>query len=123
MFIYIDLTLLDKIGNLRQECEGSQDHDLVLRAGEKASKITHIPKILYHWRIHKKSVAQNAERKIYAYKSARRALQEHIERIGRKGKVELLPILGLYKITHQLTKKPFISIIILTKNNLGLLKQ
>lgn len=115
--------LLTKIGNLRRECEGSQDHDLVLRAGEKAFKIIHIPKILYHWRIHKQSVAQKAEQKIYAYESARRALQEHIERIGRRGTVEVLPILGLYKIMHKLSKKPLISIMIPTKNNIILLKQ
>ena len=115
--------LLTKIGNLRRECEGSQDHDLVLRAGEKAGKIIHISKILYHWRIHKKSVSQKAEGKMYAYESARKALQEHLKRIGRKGKVEILPILGLYKITHQISKKPLISIIIPSMNNSGLLEK
>ena len=115
--------LLTKIGNLRRECEGSQDHDLILRAGEKASKIIHIPKILYHWRIHKKSVAQKAERKMYAYESACKALQEHLERIGRKGKAEVLSILGLYKITHQISQTPLVSIIIPSKNNSSLLKK
>ena len=115
--------LLNKIGNLRAECEGSQDHDLVLRAGEKAQKILHIPKVLYHWRIHSKSVAQNPERKLYAYKSARKALQEHIERTGRKGSVEILPILGLYKITYKLSDRPLVSIIVPNKGNLTLLKK
>ena len=115
--------LLNSIGNLRIECEGSQDHDLVLRAGENARKILHIPKVLYHWRIHGKSVAQNPERKLYAYESAQKALQEHVERTGRKGKVEILPILGLYKITYKLSDMPLVSIIIPNKNNLKLLKK
>jgi glycosyltransferase involved in cell wall biosynthesis len=115
--------LLNKIGNLKKEYEGSQDHDLVLRAGEKAKKILHIPKVLYHWRIHRKSVAQDPERKLYAYESARKALREHIKRIGQKGKVEVLPILGLYKTTYQLSKKPYISVIIPSKDNCRLLKK
>ena len=36
---------------LRSECDGSQDHDLALRATELAEKITHVPRILYHWRM------------------------------------------------------------------------
>ena len=115
--------LLNKIGNLRAKYEGSQDHDLVLRAGEKANRIVHIPKILYHWRIHRKSVAQNPEGKLYAYESARKALREHLKRIGKKGNVEVLPLLGLYKTTYQLSKKPYISVIIPSKDNCRLLKK
>ena len=36
---------------LRSEYDGSQDHDLALRATELAAKVTHIPRILYHWRM------------------------------------------------------------------------
>lgn len=118
----IKRALLEKIGNLRIECEGSQDHDLVLRAGEMAHRILHIPKVLYHWRIHGKSVAQNPERKQYAYESACKALQDHLGRMGLRGDVENLPLLGQYKITYQVSKNPRISIIIPNKNNSQLLK-
>lgn len=36
---------------LRSTFDGSQDHDLALRATELAAKVTHIPRILYHWRM------------------------------------------------------------------------
>jgi len=36
---------------LRSAYDGSQDHDLALRATEKARNIVHIPRILYHWRM------------------------------------------------------------------------
>lgn len=36
---------------LRSAFDGSQDHDLALRATELAAKVTHIPRILYHWRM------------------------------------------------------------------------
>lgn len=38
-------------GLLRSAFDGSQDHDLALRATERARCIVHIPRILYHWRM------------------------------------------------------------------------
>ena len=46
-----------RAGALRSECDGSQDHDLALRASEMAGKITHISRILYHWRMLNTSVS------------------------------------------------------------------
>lgn len=44
-------TLMNDVGGLRPGFDGSQDHDLALRLSEKATKINHIPRILYHWRM------------------------------------------------------------------------
>ena len=44
--------LLDKIGGLQPDFDGAQDYDLILRATEQARKIVHIPRVLYHWRMH-----------------------------------------------------------------------
>jgi len=46
---------------------GGQDYDLVLRLTEKTENIFHIPKVLYHWRIHPQSAASGSEAKPYAY--------------------------------------------------------
>jgi GT2 family glycosyltransferase len=45
-------SLLKEIGGFREGYEGSQDYDLALRAvrATAASRIRHIPRILYHWR-------------------------------------------------------------------------
>ena len=42
------------LGGLRPGFRGSQDHDLVLRVVEHsgAARIRHVPRILYHWRVH-----------------------------------------------------------------------
>jgi len=114
--------LLEKVGYLDPRFEGSQDYDLVLKASEKATQIVHIPQILYHRRIHGGSVAQDPEQKMYAYEAAQRALEEHLRRIGRNGTVKSLPILGLYKVTYELSRFPLVSIIIPTANN-ALLKK
>ena len=49
--VYRRSLILD-IGGIRSGLEGSQDHDLTLRAAARttAGRIRHIPAILYHWR-------------------------------------------------------------------------
>ena len=39
-------------------------------------------KILYHWRCHEDSTAENPESKLYAFEAGRRAVQAHYERTG-----------------------------------------
>ncbi len=50
-------SIVDDIQGFRSEFDGSQDYDFIFRCVEHAEKIKHIPKILYHWRIHGNSVA------------------------------------------------------------------
>ena len=38
--------------------------------------VYHIPKILYHWRAHMDSTAENPESKRYAFEAGRRAIQK-----------------------------------------------
>src|SRR5690606_14879994 len=54
--------LLNSVGGFRVGYEGSQDHDLILRASEHvtAEQIFHIPKVLYHWRVHEESTAKSS---------------------------------------------------------------
>lgn len=78
-------SLIQEIGGFRIGYEGSQDYDLVLRLTEKTNKIFHIPKILYHWRIHPTSTASNLNNKTYATEAARQALSEALERRSEPG--------------------------------------
>ena len=104
--------LLERVGGLRTGFEGSQDYDLILRATEQARAIGHIPKVLYHWRMHDHSLARDPLSKTSVYDAAQRALQEHLVRTGRPGIVEQAEILGFYKITYSLKITPLVSIII-----------
>jgi GT2 family glycosyltransferase len=74
--------LLREIGGFRQGFEGSQDYDLALRCIEliAPNQIHHIPRVLYHWRIHTKSTAQSGDAKPYALLAGERALNEHFQR-------------------------------------------
>ena len=79
-------TLVDAVGGFRLGFEGSQDWDLVLRCSEKTTseRIRHIPRILYHWRAIPGSTASisGIEAKPYAWVAGKRAIEEHLERMG-----------------------------------------
>ncbi|MBI5359386.1 MAG: glycosyltransferase [Planctomycetes bacterium] len=119
----IKKTLIDKIGGFRQGFDGAQDYDLILRATEKANKIHRIPAILYHWRTHEKSTADNPSAKTGAYEAGRRAVEEHLSRSGLRGRVENGAFAGAYKVTYDMPVQPKISIIIPNKDSLNLIQR
>jgi len=110
--------ILQKVGILNSEFDGAQDYDFVLRCVEIASNIKHIPKILYHWRAHKDSTAENPESKNYAFEAGARAIQAHYDRIGIKATVEQTMQKGIYRTKYALQENPLISIIIPNKDHI-----
>lgn len=81
--------LMDRLKGFNEQFDGSQDYDLILRAVENAKQVVHIPKILYHWRVHPSSTAGNAEAKPYCFEAGKNAVQEHLKRKGlTQGKME-----------------------------------
>ncbi|QUC66701.1 glycosyltransferase [Aristaeella hokkaidonensis] len=70
--------LLEKAGPFRKECDGSQDHDIILRLTGCAEKIVHIPKILYYWRSHESSTASDIGTKTYAIEAGQRAVRDFL---------------------------------------------
>ncbi|MBY0524359.1 MAG: glycosyltransferase family 2 protein [Gemmataceae bacterium] len=115
--------VLDDVGGFRAGFEGSQDYDLVLRATENARRIVHVPKVLYHWRIHGGSVTSRQPVKLYAYESGRKAIEEHLGRIGVQGDVADGPVLGTYRVNYPLAQRPLVSVIIPNRDNVRLLEQ
>jgi GT2 family glycosyltransferase len=104
--------LLDRIGGFRAGYDGSQDHDLVLRATLQAWEIVHVPRVLYHWRIHGDSVAQHAGAKLYAYEAGRRAVADQLERLNLRGTVEQGKVPGTYRCRPRLNRRPAVSMIL-----------
>lgn len=68
------MNIVKRVGGLRSEYDGSQDHDFIFRCVEQAKSIHHIPKILYHWRMHPLSTAMDPESKMYCYASGKEQL-------------------------------------------------
>ncbi len=109
--------LLNQTGGFRKECDGSQDYDMILRLTEKAKKIVHIPEILYFWRAHASSVAGDISSKPYVMEAAKRALSDHLQRIGLEGEVVDSKVITTYKINYKLKENPTVSIIIPNKDH------
>lgn len=109
--------LLDSVGYFRSEYDGSQDYDLILRLTEKAKKVFHIRKILYYWRAHKNSVAQDVGAKPYTVTAAKKALAAHLERCGLKGEVLDSAVPTTYHIKYEIDGNPLISVIIPNKDH------
>jgi len=88
-FCALRTSLVREIGGWREGYEGSQDHDLVIRATEKASsdQIVHIPWICYHWRMSERSTSSDIVAKPYAIEAARKAVEDHLTRTGAQGRV------------------------------------
>lgn len=97
-FVVVSRKLLDSVGYLRAEYDGSQDYDFVLRATEQAQCVHHIPQILYHWRTLDSSVAGDPRSKMYAYAAGQRALEDALRRRNIDASVTMLDNYGTYKV-------------------------
>lgn len=100
------------IGGFRGQYDLAQDYDLVLRLSSSGANIAHVSDVLYHWRKLPGSTASGHQAKEEAEHVARRALQEHIERTGKPGRVEPGPLPGLHRVRYALQGRPKVSILI-----------
>lgn len=119
--------LLRGVGGFREGFEGSQDYDVASRCCEtlRLEQVRHIPRILYHWRMAPGSLAEVPDAKPYAKEAARRALADHLERRGISGRVEPCPEnTESHRVIYALpTPTPLVTIIILTRDRVELLRQ
>ena len=107
---------MEKAGGFRKEFDGAQDYDFIFRCTENAGEVLHVPEILYHWRTHKASTADNPASKMYAFEAGKRAIEAHLERTGTKGEVSHTQDLGFYRVKYPVQGKPLVSVIIPNKD-------
>jgi glycosyltransferase involved in cell wall biosynthesis len=107
-------SLVREVGGFREGFDGSQDHDLVLRLGERARRVVHIPEVLYHWRVVPGSAAGAVDAKPYAHDAGRRAVQEHVGRTGIGAAVVDGPVPGVYELERRIPAQTAVSFVIPT---------
>lgn len=123
-FFVVNMDIVRKVGGMRSEYDGSQDHDFIFRCVEQANSVHHVPKILYHWRMHPLSTAMDPESKMYCYTSGKKAIESHFKRVGIDATVEMLPrpLYGMYHCKYTVKDHPLVSILIPNYNHKDLLK-
>ncbi len=122
-FLCVKRKTAKQAGGLRGEFDGAQDYDFILRCTELAKKVGHVPRVLYHWRVHSNSTADNPLSKTYAYEAGRRAVEEHLKRVGQPGKVSQLMHFGFYRVSYPVTGNPLVSILIPNKDQSATLRR
>ncbi len=122
-FLMFSRELLEKTGGLDPEFDGAQDYDFVLRCVEAGADVRHVPKILYHWRIHEGSTAGNSADKEYAFDNGCKAIEGHLKRMGTTGKARLTPNLGVYQVSYELKGTYKVSVAAPSKETLAYIKK
>lgn len=110
-------SLMNKVGLLNKEYDGSQDYDFTFRCIENSDKICHIPKVLYHWRMTPSSTADDPATKKYAYEAGKKAIDAHFKRAGLPATAEITEYYGKYRIHYNWTEQPLLSILIPNKDH------
>lgn len=118
-FSVFDRKLLEQTELFRSAYDGSQDHDMILRLTGVAKNVKHIPKVLYYWRSHAGSVADNIDAKTYAIDAAKRAVRDYCKDKGIPVKAvestKAFPT--IFQLSYEITGNPMISIVIPNKNH------
>jgi len=122
-FTVVRRSLVEAIGGFREEYDGSQGYDLILRIVQKTNHIKRIPKILYHWRATQTSTALDPTNKPDAYLAGKKAIVGYLQ--SRELDAEVLDgiFLGCYRVKYEIKSPQKVSIIIPTKNKAAMLKQ
>ena len=110
---------------LRDAFEGAQDYDLVFRLCEKVPReqILHVARVLYHWRAHRGSTADNPESKTYAFENGQKAIEAHYERLGKPARVWQGEYQGLYRTRFERDHDPLVTILIPNKDHVDMLRR
>ena len=119
-FLAVRAEVAAKAGPVSAEYDGAQDHEWIFRcihaAREMELEVGHVPEILYHWRTHAASTADNPMSKQYAYEAGRRAIEADLKRSGTPGTVVLRKDPGFYRVLYPVREPSLISIIIPNKD-------
>jgi O-antigen biosynthesis protein len=111
--------LVTEVGGFRTGFDGSQDHDLILRATEliaaRGRRVVHIPFLSYHWRNISSSVSRASSTLNGAVARGRQAVQEQCDRLGYDAEVVHGPVEGTYRLLRSVAADTTITIVVPTR--------
>lgn len=101
-------SLLDEAGDFRDNFEGGEEHDLLLRLSEKTGRIRHLPEVLYHHRRLPGEEAAPGE----GSRASARAVEDALARREVEGSVEPGPVEGSLRVVRSHERLPRASVIV-----------
>ncbi len=118
--LIVNTKVIRKVGVLRSDYDGAQDHDYILRISETIphDKIHHVAEMLYHWRKTPNSTASDISNKGYAVQAGVNAVTDHLTRMGREAKVAAINNLTIYGVEFAPIGTPSVAIVIPFKDEI-----
>ena len=115
--------VVEQIGGFRPGFDGSQDHDLILRATEAITaagrRIAHLPLLAYHWRNVSSSVSRTSDTLDTAIERGRRAVQEQCDRLGIDAEVVHGDVDGCYRLLRRVPPATRATVVVATAGELS----
>ncbi len=118
--LVVSTPVIRKVGGLRSDYDGAQDHDYILRISETIAhdRIHHVAEMLYHWRKTPNSTASDISNKGYAVQAGVNAVSDHLTRMGREAKVASINNLTIYGVEFKSIGHPSVAIVIPYKDEI-----
>jgi hypothetical protein len=115
--------VITEVGGFRTGFDGSQDHDLILRATEviaaRGRRIVHLPHRLYHWCDISTSVSRVTSTLTNAVARGRQAVQEQCDRLGLDATVVHGLLEGTYRLVRNVPPATPVTVVIPTRAENG----
>jgi len=113
--------LLREIGGFDESLRVSQDYDLVLRVAERATRVAHVPELLYRWRTLATSAGHKMMDQVMTTSTA--IVQRHLDRVAPGATVTPGVGFNFFDVRYPLRDGLRVAIIIPTRNLGELLRQ
>ena len=115
-------SIVDELEPPTHEVDGPQDYHMTFRVSERARNVFHARRVLYHWRVHERSVAASATAKPHTSEIGRRVLQAHLDRCGIPATARVnADIPNTFDLDYRLESQPLVSVVIPNKDSIDVL--
>jgi O-antigen biosynthesis protein len=115
--------IITEVGGFRTGFDGSQDHDLILRATElitsRGRRVVHLPHALYHWRDVFSSVSRESTTLTNAVARGRQAVQDQCDRLGLNATVVHGLLGGTYRLVRAVSPQTPVTVVMATRGEIG----
>jgi GT2 family glycosyltransferase len=112
--------LAETAGGFSSEFDLSQDHDILLRMSEKARRIVHVPRMLYHWRTRIQSMKRASTSEDKALASSFAVVRGFLK---DRGRVEEGLYPGRWRVRYPVPPGTRVSILIPTAGKMDILER